>query len=75
MDNNIGLNKAQLGILRLLSNLNTAEQVQELNDVISSYYAQKATKEMDRLWLTGEWSQEKNDEVLKEHLRTSYRYE
>lgn len=62
------LNNAQLGILRLLANMDTEEQIQELNDVISSYYAKKATSEMDKLWLSGEWDKEKNEEILKEHL-------
>ena len=38
----------------------------------SNYYAQKATEEMDRLWDSGEWSEEKNVAILKEHLRTHY---
>ena len=68
------LNEAQLGILRLLGRMKTIEQVNELRQVISNYYAQKATEEMDRLWENGEWSEEKNEGVLKEHLRTPYNY-
>lgn len=68
------LNEAQLSILRLLSRMKTVEEVSELRQVISNYYAQKATEEMDRLWSVGEWSEEKNTEVLNEHLRTPYKY-
>lgn len=68
------LNEAQLGILRLLGRLKTVEQVNELRQIISNYYAQKATEEMDKLWDSGEWSEEKNEAVLKEHLRTPYKY-
>jgi len=68
------LNEAQLGILRLLGRMKTVEQVNELRQVISNYYAQKATEEMDRLWENGEWSEVKNEGVLKEHLRTPYNY-
>ena len=32
----------------------------------------KATEEMDRLWDNGIWSEEQNDAVLNEHLRTPY---
>ena len=49
------------------------EQVEELRQVISNYYAQKATDEMDKLWDIGEWSEEQNNAVLNEHLRTPYR--
>ncbi len=74
MDQRTVLNEAQLGILRLLGRMKTIEQVNELRQIISNYYAQKATEEMDRLWEAGEWSEEKNEQVLKEHLRTPYKY-
>lgn len=74
MDKRTVLNEAQLGILRLLGRMKTIEEVNELRQVISNYYAQKATAEMDRLWESGEWSEEKNNAVLKEHLRTPYKY-
>ena len=66
----VALNQAQLSILRLLARMNTKEKVDELKQVISNYYAQKATEEMDRLWDSGEWSEEKNEAVLDEHLHT-----
>jgi hypothetical protein len=68
------LNEAQLGILRLLGRMKNVEQVNELRQIISNYYAQKATEEMDALWDSGEWSQEKNEAILTEHLRTPYKY-
>lgn len=74
MEQVIGLNQAQLGIMRLLSHFERVEQVEELNDLICSYYARKVDEEMDRLWAEGKWSQEKIDETLNEHLRTPYRY-
>lgn len=74
MEQVIGLNKAQLGIIRLLSHFSREEQVKELNDLICSYYARKVDDEMDRLWAEGKWSLEKIDETLNEHLRTPYRY-
>lgn len=68
------LNEAQLGILRLLGRMKNLEQINELRQIISNYYAQKATEEMDRLWDEGEWSEEQNEHILKEHLRTPYKY-
>ena len=67
------LNKAQLQILKLLSNIKTEEETKELSQVISNFYAKKATEEMDRLWESGQWNEEKNDQILKEHLRTLYK--
>ncbi|MBO4660700.1 MAG: hypothetical protein J5610_04505 [Prevotella sp.] len=68
------LNEAQLGILRLLGRMKNVEQVSELRQVISNYYAQKATEEMDSLWESGQWNEVKNKGILKEHLRTPYKY-
>ena len=67
------LNKAQLQILKLLSNIKTEEEIKELSQVISNFYAKKATEEMDRLWESGQWNEEENDQILKEHLRTPYK--
>ncbi len=72
MEQSTELNRAQLSILRLLGRMKTLEQVEELRQVISNYYAQKATDEMDKLWDSGEWSETKNNAILKEHLRTPY---
>ncbi|MBQ7527384.1 MAG: hypothetical protein IKQ07_11235 [Bacteroidaceae bacterium] len=48
MEQTIGLNKAQLSIMRLLSHFDREEQVKELDDLIRSYYARKVDEEMDR---------------------------
>ena len=72
MEQSTQLNQAQLGILRLLARMQSLEEVEELRMVISNYYAQKATDEMDKLWESGEWSQERNSQILREHLRTPY---
>lgn len=36
-------------------------------------YSQKVESGMDALWDSGKWSDEKNEEILKEHLRTPYK--
>lgn len=72
MEQRTVLNEAQLSVLRLLATMKSVDEVHELRQIISNYYAQKATEEMDKLWESGEWSEEKNDTILKEHLRTPY---
>ena len=74
MEQRTVLNEAQLSVLRLLATMKSVEEVHELRQIISNYYAQKATEEMDKLWELGEWSEEKNEAVLKEHLRIPYSY-
>ena len=61
------LNEAQLSILRLLGSMKTVEEVNELRQVICDYYARKVDDEVDKLWESGRWNNEKNEAVLKEH--------
>lgn len=49
------------------------EEVKDLHNLVCKYYAQKIDEEMDRLWDEGLWDNEKNEAVLKEHLRTPYK--
>lgn len=48
--------------------MKTVEEVEELREVISCYYARKIQEGMDRLWENGEWSQERIDLTLKEDV-------
>ena len=36
-------------------------------------FSQKVEKCMDALWNSGMWNDEKNEEILKEYLRTPYK--
>lgn len=66
------LNEAQMSILRLLGSMKTIEEVDELRQVICDYYARRVDDEVDKLWESGQWNDEKNEAVLSEHLRTPY---
>lgn len=67
------LNEAQMSILRLLGSMKTVDEVNELRQVICDYYARRVDEEVDKLWESGKWNNEKNEAVLSEHLRTPYR--
>ena len=72
MEQTIGLNAAQMDFLQLLAHIKTTEELEELSQVVSDYYARKAEEGMNHLWETGQWSKEKDEEVMKTHLRTPY---
>ncbi len=36
-------------------------------------FSKKVENDMDALWESGKWSDEKNEEILKVHLRTHYK--
>ena len=66
------LNEAQMSILRLLGAMKTVEEANELRQVICDYYARRVDDEVDKLWESGKWDNEKNEAILNEHLRTPY---
>lgn len=68
------LNAAQMDFLQLLGHIKTIEELEELSQVVSDFYARKAEEGMNRLWETGQWSKEKDDEMMRTHLRTPYKY-
>lgn len=72
MERNTALNEAQMSILRLLGSMKTVDEVNELRQVICEYYARRVDEEVDKLWDSGQWDDEKNEAVLQEHLRTPY---
>ena len=74
MEQSRGLNAAQMDFLRLLGHFTTEEQVEELRQVVCNYYASKIDEAIDKLWDEGRWDNEKNEAILKEHLRTPYNY-
>ncbi|MBR1933028.1 MAG: hypothetical protein IJ841_05005 [Prevotella sp.] len=69
------LNEAQMSVLRLLGHMKTVEEVEELHQVISDYYRRKIDEGMDKLWESGEWSNERIDEILNEDIHTKFRPE
>ena len=74
MEREMTLHEAQMGLLRIVGQMKSVAQIKELRQIVSNYYAQKVTSEMDKLWERGEWSAEKNEALLNAHLRTPYRY-
>ena len=65
-------NNAQLEILDLMSYVESESTLNEIRDMLSRYFAEKAQKEIDKLWEAGTI----NDAVVEgwknEHIRTPY---
>ena len=70
--NNVALNPTQLHLLKMFSFAKTDDALFEIKKALSAYFAQMVEDYMDQLWEQGLWSQEKNEDILKEHLRTPY---
>ncbi len=68
------LNPMQLQLLRMFSYAKTDEQMQEIQSALSDYFFHKVEEGMDALAEAGKWSDEKSEEIMKEHLHTPYIY-
>lgn len=63
---------AQLHILEMMSYFKTESAVQELQKVLSDYYAKKVQEEADRLWDEGILNADAIETIGESHLRTPY---
>lgn len=66
-------NAAQMKLLQMMSYIKTDEELAELQEVISNYYARKADKELDKLWEEGVITPQVIEKWGKEHMRTPYK--
>jgi hypothetical protein len=73
MENQTIFNSAQLKILQMMSYIKTDEELEELQNVLSDYYAKKVDKEMDSLWENGIINEKTIEQWGKEHMRTPYK--
>lgn len=65
-------NAAQLQILDLMSYVESEDTLNEIKDMLSSYFAQKAEKAIDKLWESGKINNNTIEEWKLEHMRTPY---
>jgi hypothetical protein len=64
-----GLSNLQLELLKLFAYPLPAEQLLEIKVILSRYFAEKATSEMDRLWDENAWNDETMQNWSQEHMR------
>ena len=67
------LTTLQLELVKLFSYKVAENQVLEIKQLLSTYFADKATEEMDKLWEENNWSEETMKDWSNEHLRTPYK--
>ena len=66
------LNKYQQRVVELMSNVNSDQQMAEITDMLSSYFAQKAIDAADELWDKGLIDENTIEKWKHEHMRTPY---
>ncbi len=67
------LSKNQLELLSMFNNRFVSnEEWGYIKDIIADFFARKCLKEAEKVWDEKGWNEEKVEQLLKTHLRTSY---
>ena len=66
------MNPAQIMILESFAGIKDNDELEDLMNVLRTFYAQRLEKEMQRLWDNGTLDQKALDKIENEHLRTPY---
>lgn len=65
-------NRVQIEILNAMANLKSEEDLRELKQAISNFFAERADREMERLWEESVINEEVIEGWKNEHMRTPY---
>ena len=74
MEQELTLQQAKLGLLRVVEQLHSVAEIQAIRQAITDYYAQKVDDEMGQLWQSGAWNEQTIKDLECAHLRTPYQY-
>lgn len=69
-----GLTNLQLELLKIFSIPLKEDQLREIKTLLSRYFANKASEEMDALWDENNWTDETMREWAQEHMRTKSKH-
>jgi len=73
MSTSIKLTNLQLELIKMFSFQLNDIQIIEIRDILTKYFAERATNEMDKLWTNLNWTNDTMDNWANEHLRTPYK--
>ena len=66
-------NQAEQGVLNVISCLQSEQDLADLKRTLVKFMNDRLQREIDKLWESGELSNEKLQEMQSEHLRTVYK--
>lgn len=64
------LSNLQLKLVKMFQYKVADNQLIDIKNILSKYFAEKATEEMDRLWEENNWTNETMEEWSNEHFRS-----
>lgn len=63
----------QLKVINLMGHVHSDEQMAEISDLLSRYFAEKAMDGLDKLWDEGKINEQTIEDWKHEHMRTPYK--
>lgn len=67
------LTNLQIELLKLFAHNLQEQQLLQIKELLSNYFAQNLMSEMDELWNTKEWTNDTMEKWANEHLKTPYK--
>lgn len=67
------INNAQLEVLNVMSCIKDDEDLTELKSLLVRYLNDRLQSKLDKMWEDGQLTEDKFDNLRKEHLRTPYK--
>lgn len=68
----MNLSNLQIELLKTFKYELSENQLIEIKELLSKYFADKATLEMDKFCAENDWNEETIETLASEHLRTKY---
>ena len=66
-------NEAQIELLNVMATIQNDDELMALKHAISEFFARRADEELERLWQSGEWSEQTLHNLQNTHFRTPYK--
>lgn len=64
---------AQMHLVTLMSHIKSTLALDQLKDQLADFYARLVDEEMEKLWKSGEWNEQKLQSLEDAHFRTPYK--
>ena len=69
----VAFSPAQMHLITLMSHIKSADALDQLRDQLADFYARQVDEEMEELWESGEWNEQKLQSLQDAHFRTPYK--
>ena len=64
---------AQMHLVTLMSHIKSSHALDQLKDQLAEFYARQIDEDMEQLWESGEWNEQKLQSLQNAHFRTPYK--